>query len=430
MDRELGEIDGDVLIDDGEIVAVGPEIRAPHARVIDASSSFVLPGFVDTHRHAWQSILRFVGASWGVTEYMARAHRIIAPAITPEDAYLGGRLSALACLDAGITTVCDESHVQHTPLHTRRAVDALQQSGVRARFGFGWSAGPQNLLEGDEPHPAHLESTRADLLADDAALVTMYAMLRGPVLASTSRCLDDIARARALGLRMSFHVGHPNPEGRREISLLDEAGALGPDMLFIHGGESSDEELRMMARAGISLSIAAAVESRMAGIGRPLISRALAAGVPLSFSADTELAAAGDMFGIMRAAYAADQLERVTPAENDAAAPPELTPQSLLEFATLGGAKACGLGDVTGSLTPGKRADLILIDRHAVNLLSPADSATSIVTGAHPGNVSTVLVDGVEQKSGGLLRERPALEDLRGPAQEAAIRLLAPLDGR
>ncbi|WP_426321683.1 amidohydrolase family protein [Microbacterium sp. E-13] len=430
MDPVLGELDGDVLIEDGAIVAVAAGLEAPHARIVDASASFVLPGFVDTHRHAWQSVVRFLGSSWDVNQYMARAHQVIAPAISPEEAFLGDRLSALSCLDAGITTVCDESHVQHSPAHTERVIEALRLSGIRARFGFGWSAGPHNLLGSDDPHPAHLEATRAGLLGDDAALVTMYAMLRGPVLSSSRRCLDDVARARALDLRMSFHVGHPNTEGRREISLLDDLKLLGPDMLFIHGGQSSDEELRMMADAGISLSIAAVVESRMAGIGRPVTSRALAAGVAPSFSADTELAAAGDMFGVMRAAYMADQLERMTLTEAgaDAGALPELTPQALLQFATIGGARACGLGAVTGSLTPGKKADLILIDRDAPNLISPADSATRIVTGAHPGNVSTVFVDGVEHKSHGVLRQRAALDDLREPLHISGQRLLALVD--
>src|SRR4051812_30173989 len=153
MDPEIGELDGDVLVEDGVITAVGPDLQAPGVRVVDAGSSWVLPGFVDTHRHCWQGVVRFLGVGWDVGDYMERVNGRVGPAITPQEAYLGDKLSALACLNAGITTVCDESHVQHSPAHTDALIRALTESGIRARFGFGWSAGPANLLGSTDPHP-------------------------------------------------------------------------------------------------------------------------------------------------------------------------------------------------------------------------------------------------------------------------------------
>jgi cytosine/adenosine deaminase-related metal-dependent hydrolase len=422
MDPEIGELDGDVLVENGAITAVGHDLHAPGVRVVDAGSSWVLPGFVDTHRHCWQGAVRFSGVGWDVAAYMERVHGRVAPAISPQEAYLGDKLSAFACLNAGITTVCDESHVQHSPTHTEALIRALTESGIRARFGFGWSAGSTNMLGSTDPHPAHLSEVRTRLLHDDSALVSMYAMLRGPVLSSLDTCVADIARARALGLRMSFHVGHPNPVGRSEISLLHDAGVLGPDMHFIHGGECPDEELAMMADAGVGLSVSATVESWMPGIGIPATARAVRAGVAVSFSADTELAAGGDMFTVMRSAFTADQLRRIAdPDYRDRHA--QLTSAQLLEFATIGGADVCGIADRVGSLTPGKRADIILIDRTAPNLASFADDATAIVTAAHAGNVQTVFVDGVERKTAGVLTDAAELARLQPGLREAAERL-------
>ncbi|WP_382306838.1 amidohydrolase family protein [Herbiconiux sp. UC225_62] len=422
MDPAIGELDGDVLVENGTITAVGPKLRAPGVRIVDAASSWVLPGFIDTHRHCWQGVVRFAGVGWDVATYMERAHGKVAPAISPEDAYLGNKLSAFACLDAGITTVCDESHVQHSTDHTEALIRALSESGIRARFGFGWSAGPKNLLGSTDPHPAHVDDVRTRILHDDSRLVTMYAMLRGPVLSSLETCIADIARARALGLRMSFHVGHPNSQGMSEISLLHDAGVMGPDMHFIHGGECSDDELRMMAQAGVGLSVSPTVESWMAGLGAPATTRALNAGVQVSFSADTELAASGDMFSIMRAAFTADQLRRTSdPSYRDNHR--QLTPAQLLEFATIGGARVCGIADRVGSLTPGKQADVILIDREAPNIVSSADSATAIVTAAHAGNVKAVFVDGRERKAAGALTEFREYARLRPALRAAADRL-------
>lgn len=422
MDPKIGELDGDVLVENGTITAVGSNLRAPGVRIIDATSSWVLPGFVDTHRHCWQSVARFAGFGWDVATYMERVHAKVAPAISPQDAYLGNMLSAFACLDAGITTVCDESHVQHSTDHTEALIRALSESGIRARFGFGWSAGPTNVLGSTDPHPSHLEDVRTRLLPDDSGLVTLYAMLRGPVLSSLETCIADIRRARALGLRMSFHVGHPNPLGMSEIGLLHDAGVLGSDMHVIHGGGCSDDELRMLAQAGVGLSVSPTVESWMPGLGVPATARALRAGVQVSFSADTELVAGGDMFAIMRAAFTADQLRRMSdPAYREAHRP--LTPAQLLELATIGGAMVSGIADRVGSLTPGKRADVILIDREAPNILSQADSATAIVTAAHAGNVTGVFVDGVERKAAGTLTRIREFERLRPALHEATDRL-------
>lgn len=423
MDPAISDGETDVLVEDGVITAVSPRIEArKDVPVVDGADSFLLPGFVDTHRHCWQGAVRLVGAGWDVDTYMANGHARIAPEVSPAEAYLGNLVSARACLDSGITTVCDESHVQHSWDHSVSLIKALRDSGIRGRFGFGWSAGTANLLVSSDPMPAHFERVRHEILSDDTALVTMYAMLRGPVITDTATCMQDIHRARDLGLRMSFHVGHRNKLNRRDYALLGDTGLLGPDMLFIHGGDASKEELSMMCDNEIALSISSTIESQMEGVGAPSPARVLAAGVRIALSSDTEIAIGGDFFALMRATMIADQLRRMHDSSY-ANSYDHLTPRDILRAATIDGARACGLGSTTGSVTPGKRADLIMIDRYSPNMIGAVDPTAVILHSAHPGNVHTVFVDGVARKKDGFLTDGLDPRLVHADQQRASSRL-------
>jgi 5-methylthioadenosine/S-adenosylhomocysteine deaminase len=424
MDPVLGDLQADVLVIDGDIASVGTEVALEEAEIIDATGCYVLPGFVDTHRHAWQAAVRHAAVGWDVEEYMTRGHGVVSPRLTASDVYLGDTLGALTALDSGITTVCDECHAQHSPAHTEGAVRALQDSGIRARFGYGWSAGSYVPEDAERGHPADMERVRERLLPDDDTLVTMYAMLRGPGMAAPAANRDDMRRARALGLRMSMHVAHTRWPDAREITHLAQEGSLADDVVLIHAGAATDDELRMVADARAFLSISPAVESVMAGVGLPITSRALAAGLRPGLSIDTEIAGPGDMFTVMRTAYTTDHVIRML-CPGPADAYPPLTPRILLELATFGGAHAAGLGDTVGSVTPGKRADIILIDADAPNMISSADPATAILTSAHTGNVRTVLVDGEVRKQAGTLRDIRRVTQLKDEVLRAAHRLTA-----
>ena len=111
------------------------------AEVIDASGMIVMPGFVDSHRHIWEGVLRNIGTDVpleGRSSYISHVLHKLAPAFRPEDAYVGNLLSALSAIDAGITTLLDWSHIQASPEHTDAAVEALHNSGLRAVFAYGF----------------------------------------------------------------------------------------------------------------------------------------------------------------------------------------------------------------------------------------------------------------------------------------------------
>jgi 5-methylthioadenosine/S-adenosylhomocysteine deaminase len=426
QDKRLGTVVGDVLVEGGKISAVGPGLKASDAAELPAHGKVVLPGFIDTHRHTWQGAIRQTGIGWDFPTYRRYIQNTWGTAFTPKDVYLGNLVGAYGALDAGITTLRDESHIQNSPEHTDQAVAALKDSGIRAVFAYGWPSIDSDkwMLRGEATHPEDIRRVRSQLLPDDNALVTLAAMLRGPELATPEVTTADVALARELGIRISMHVGN-GPWGPmfRGIGTLADLGLLGEDMLFIHCCTSGDDELKAMADAGAHASVAAAIEAALPGLGTPATGRLLSHGIRPSLSIDTEASVAGDMFNVMRAAIAAHGLG-VTMQPDIYEALPAATPADLIEFATVRGAEASGLGHKTGSITPGKDADLIIVDVQAPNLLPANDLAGSIVGAGHPGNVETVMVAGRLVKHGGHLIGVD-LDDLRAQATQSRDRLFA-----
>ncbi len=421
MDPTRGAIErGEVLVDGDRIAAVGTGLDAAGAEVLDRPDAVVLPGFVDAHRHTWQSAVRHCAVGWDLAAYQANVQGTVGERLTPEDAHTGNLLGALSALDAGITTLRDESHAQNSPAHTDALIAALQEAGIRACFAYGWPStdAMRWLWDSDRPLPEDVRRVRSGPLADDDALVTLQAHLRGPELSSLDVTRADVERARELGLRMSMHMGTGEYGHRYHgIAALDSAGLIGPDMTFVHCCTSSDDELAMAAAAGASACVTPAVEASMPGLGVPATGRLLAHGIRPALGVDVEVGTPGDLFGQMRAALAAERLT---------GGGVELGADDLLAFATIEGARALGLDDRIGSLTPGKQADLILVRTTDPALAPAADPAGSLVAAGHPGAVDTVLVAGrVRKRDGRLLH--PGLDDVVARARRSARRLLEPV---
>lgn len=428
QDPGLGDLDGDILVADGVIQAIGPGLRDDAARLIDGTGCAVLPGFIDTHRHAWQGAIRNLGPAWTYTQYRDTVQIGLGQYFEPRDVHIGNLVADLGALHAGITTVRDESHIMNSPEHTDAAIAAHWDSGIRCVFDHGWPSteAEQWQFGSSRAHPQDLRRVREEVLTDDSARVTLAAMLRGPELSTLEVARGDIELARDLGLRSVMHVGLGERGGQMQaIKGLADAGLLGPDMSFVHCCTSTDEELTMLAAHGASASVAAALEVFMPGLGQPATNRLLAAGVRPSLSVDVETAVSGDMFGVMRAALAYQQLVVAGAGGSMDGAGAEFTAftaADLLEFATAAGARDCGIEDRTGSLTPGKAADLIMIRLTDPNLLPATDVAASIVMAGHAGNVDLVAVGGAVVKSGGVLAQADAV---LGEAAASRDRLFA-----
>ncbi|MBB5157315.1 amidohydrolase family protein [Saccharopolyspora phatthalungensis] len=407
QDPAIGDLVGDVLVEDGRISEVSQSIEVSgEVRVVDGSRKALLPGMIDTHRHAWQGAIRSLGPSWSYPQYRDHVQIGLGPYFEPEDVRIGNLAADLMALDAGITTVRDESHIMNSPEHSDAAIDAHWSSGIRCVFGHGWPSTEAESWQfgSDRHHPDDIRRVREQVLNDDTARVTLYAMLRGPELSTPEIACGDIATARELDLRISMHVGLGEWGVKQQaVRRLFGSGELGPDMTFIHCCTTTDEELRMMADHGATASVAAALEVFMPGLGQPATNRLLKAGIRPSLSVDVESAVSGDMFGVMRAALAYQQLlsAGVAGGMDTGKDLPTFDAADLLSFATIEGARACGIDDRTGSISPGKEADLILMSLSDPNLLPANDVASALVTGAHAGNVEMVMVAGRILKSEG-----------------------------
>lgn len=404
VDAGTGVLRADVLINGPRIAAVGPNLNAPGARVIDARDRIVLPGFVDTHRHTWQSAVRHIGADWDLNDYFGKVFFGLGARFRPNDVYAANLLGRMAALDAGVTTMLDWSHIQNSPDHSDAAVQGLRDAGGRSVFAYGWSQLDPAAWIADSvlPVPADVARVRQDLLPDDRGLVTMAMAVRGSEFSTREVTRHDILVARDLGLRMTFHVGSGDygPKYRAIAGLADD-GLLGPDMTFVHASTSSDAELRLIAQAGAGASVSPYLEMVMPGIGLPATGRLLAAGVRPSLSADSETAAPGDPFNQMRAALAAARLIK----DNDLQDGPLGRPSAadVLSMATLDGARTLGMDDRIGSISVGKQADLVLLRDDDLALAPVTNPTAATIIAGHPGLVDMVLVAGEIVKEHGRL---------------------------
>ncbi|MFB6846336.1 amidohydrolase family protein [Streptomyces sp. NPDC056373] len=408
MDPGIGDLpQGDVLVEDGTIAAVEPEISAD-AEVLDMTGHIVIPGFVDTHRHTWEAPIRGVAPDATLDDYFVDILDTFAPLYTPQDVYAGNLAGALECLNAGITTLVDWSHINNTPEHPDAAIQGLRESGIRAQYAYG-SANTslaEYWFESTIAIPADdVRRIRSTHFASDDGLLTMGLATRGPGF-----CVDEVvtaewALARELGLPITVHVAMGRLAGRfGMVKQLHGLGLLGPDTTYVHSCHLSGEEWQMVADSGGTVSVAPQVELQM-GHGWPPVMQAVEYGLRPALSIDVVTTVPGDMFTQIRAAFAAERA-RVNADCWQANMPVPrtmLTARQMLEIATVNGAHVAGLEHRAGSLTPGKRADVVAIDATAPNVAPVHDAVAAVTLCADVSNVDTVIVDGVIHKRDGRL---------------------------
>ena len=403
VDKELGNFRrADVLIEGTKIAAVGPDLGATDAEVIDASNMIVMPGFIDTHRHLWEGILRNIGVDYpleGEISYLAFVLNVLAPVYRPEDVYAGNLISTLGAINAGVTTILDWSHIQASPQHTDMAISALKDSGMRAVFAYGpvWH-------EAMKPeHPAWFKRAAKQYFSSKDQLLTLGLAPLGPEFSS----IDDVKAywqlARDCDAHITVHVGVGSFGKYGKLAEAGRAGVLGPDTTYIHCTTLNDEEIQMIVDTGGTVSLASPVEMMM-GHGLPPTQRFLDRGLRPSLSVDVETNVPGDMFTQMRSVISLQHAlifdQRLSGKEN---LPPFLSARDVLEFATIEGARANGQEKKVGSLTPGKEADVITLRTDQVNIVPVNDPIGAVVWGMDTSNIDSVFVAGKALKRNGQL---------------------------
>src|SRR5215213_5980655 len=395
MDSGLGEIpSGDVLVEDGVIVDVGRDLAVSDAEEVDATGMIVMPGFVDTHRHTWQTPVRGVLPSCTLDHYFAVMLGSVGGHYRPEDVYIGDYAGALEALNAGVTTLLDWSHISNTPDHSDAAIQGLKDSGIRAIYAHGVPTGGEWWAFSELEHPEDIRRVRDTYFSSDDGLITLALAARAPGNSNFEVAKHDWELARDLGIRLTgIHVNH--------VKNMHDLGLMGDDTTYIHCTDSTDEELDLIKESGGTASIAPYVEMLM-GHGNPPTGKLLQRGVPVSLSVDVVSSVPGEMFRQMRTALVQDRIGAFTDTP-DEAFDPKLTHRDVLEFATIDGARACALEDKVGSLTPGKQADIVLLNVNAINTAPMVDPVGTIVVFSDTSNVDSVFVAGRAVKRNGEL---------------------------
>lgn len=403
----------DVLVEGERITRVAEGIAAPPGcEVIDARDSLVLPGFVDTHRHTWQTQLRTAATDWTLFDYTLRMRLILGGFYEAEDVFLGNLVGALEAIDAGITTLVDHCHVLHTPEHADAALEGLLASGIRAVFCYGTFPAPAHLgqraPEATRWRHADVARLRRDRLCGEEGLVQLGLAPTEVEAFPIEETAAEIRLARELGARrISCHAAMgAYDQGRRFVERLAALGLLGEDLLIVHGAALGDHELALLRDHGASISVTPETELQM-GMGFPVARRALLAGVQTSLGIDIVSNFAGDMFAQMRLALQALRAVANDETQRAGRAPRRIPwrAEEVLRLATMGGAAAAGLGQRTGSLEPGKLADLIVVRTDSIRMTPAVDPVGAIVLYASPADVDTVVVGGVVRKRGGRLMD-------------------------
>lgn len=393
MDDEHGDIEhGDIRLHGTRVDSIGTALPTENAEVLDGRGMIVLPGLVETHWHLWTSLLRSMSGDDSRHGYFPTS-RELGSYFTPWDMHCSTGLALAEAIHSGITFVHDWCHNARSKEHVAAELQALANSGIRARFSYGTATGARAADPMDLEHLTDLASNWP--IYSNSGLLSLGLAWRGledNKISPIAR--EEFTRAQELGLPISVHANNRRtPSGA--IAALDRAGFLCSQLQVIHGIWSTEDEISALARHDVAVSISPFSELRI-GFGIPPISRLLHSGIRLGLSIDTPaLSGSADLFSVMKMTQnLANGLST-----NEF----HLPARRVLELATIDGARSVGLEHEIGSLIPHKRADLIMIQTHQVNLGVFTDPAHMIVEGAQPANVDTVIIDGQFVKRAGNL---------------------------
>jgi cytosine/adenosine deaminase-related metal-dependent hydrolase len=386
MDPKVGDfVKGDVLIQGKKIISVAAELKAPsQAQVIAATNTIVIPGFVDAHRHSWEGQLRRIIPNGAITAYMAATHQGFARYYRPHDMYAGNLITALGCIDAGITTIIDNSHNSRSAAHSDAAIQALFDSGIRAVHASG---APQ-VGDWDKQWPQDLTRLQKRFFASDDQLVTLR------MYSGLSR--ENWSAARKLGLRITTESTGATPV----MEQFWKEKLLGPDITYNHCNGWPDNVWQWVRDSGGTVNVCPRSDPQYGlGEGIPAFQRALDFGMRPAFSIDNETSYGTDMFTEMRVAFNIQRaMATYRRSTGDAKAPAMVTVREVLECATVNGAANAGLSGKCGTLTPGKEADIVMIRTDDINLYPSNHAIGTVVAAADVRNIDTVIIAGKIRK--------------------------------
>ena len=382
---------GDVLVEGGRIAAVGLNIQADDADVIDAAGSIVMPGLVDAHHHMWLGVMRRMMPDVDdLFAYIDVVAETLGAHYRPRDMYLSTKLTAVASLDAGITTIIDACHSSRSPEHTDAALDALDDSGIRALHMVG---------------AAMDKGASSDHLPDDLKRLAANwnqgaGLVRVGLFGQLN--LDWWKVARSLDMRiLTEFIGDLAKLG----SEFDEPGLLGPHNIFNHCTRVPEETWKRFAKAGVNVTVNPRSDALFGFDDESFAyQQAVDHGLTPALGIDLDTAFGSDLFGEMHALFGQQRSAmRYRRFRGEAGVPAPISVEAVLKSATINGARAAGLESEIGALTPGRQADIIMVRTNGVAVFPVTNAIGTIVQAVERSDVDTVMVAGEIRKRAGKL---------------------------
>ncbi|MEU4097187.1 amidohydrolase family protein [Streptomyces sp. NPDC026673] len=416
MDSHDALEDGDVLVIGERIEAIGHNLTVPEGTAeIDATGGILMPGMIDSHRHMYQTALRGIGADWTLSQYFVFCYLNWGKLFRPQDIYAGNLLAAVEALDAGVTTTLDWSHGLQTLDHADAAVDALQATPGRYILAYGnllgapweWAASP------DFKAFASRRFTTGD---DMLGLQLAFDVTADPDFPERKA----FETARDLGLRVTTHAGVWGATSDDSIRLMWENGFMTRDVTYVHAASLSQDSYHRIAATGGTVSVSSESELN-AGQGYPPTTHLRKHGIPVSLSMDSSMWWSADLFSAMRSTLSADRAREHLEAHgrDETVVHNHLRAEEVVQWATSGGAHALGLSSAVGSITVGKKADLVLIKNDRSPAMYPIIHPYGhVVFQAGRGDVHTVMVNGKVVKYGHALLDTAPLDAARAAVTE------------
>lgn len=386
LDPKVGDFArADVLIENGRIREIRPEITVSGDGValVDASNRILIPGFVDTHSHSYQGVVRgFMPNGLLNPDYNRDVQNALTPVYTADDAYAGVLLSALGFIEMGTTAIVDISQCSHTPEHSDAMIRALQEAGIRAVYSYHRGAGDKHQYPQDirRLQKTHFNSK------DQLLTLALTANLNAPVY----------KLARDVGVQIVQHL--VGADLNKQVKDLSDAGLFRPGDEFIHCLGINDGTWKLLRDAGAQVSLCPAIDMTM-GHGSPVVQDALDHGFRPSLSTDHGVTMTQDMFSLMRTTF---QIQRLRAHERrragDKNPPAFLNCRDLLEFGTIAGARCAQLDGKVGTLTPGKDADIVMLRADRLDVWPLTNAYGAAVNQMNPGHVEAVFIAGRVKK--------------------------------
>jgi 5-methylthioadenosine/S-adenosylhomocysteine deaminase len=382
---------GDVLVDGDRIAAVGANLQVDDTQVIDATGSIVMPGLIDAHHHMWLGVMRRMMPDVDdLFAYIGVVAETLGVHYRPLDMYLSTRLTAVASLDAGITTIIDACHSSRSPAHTDAALDALATSGIRALHIVGAAMDKKASV-------AHLP-------ADLKRLATHWnndgGLVRVGLFGQLNLGWWKVARSLDMRILTEFigDLAKIGPE-------FAEPGLLGPHNIFNHCTRVPQETWKLFADAGINVTVNPRSDALFGFDDESFAyQQAIDHGLKPALGIDLDTAFGSDLFGEMHALFGQQRAAmRYRRFRGEAKVPAAISVEAVLEAATVNGARAAGLEGSVGTLTPGKQADVIMVRTNGVAVFPVTNAIGTIVQAVERSDVDTVMVAGAIRKRAGKL---------------------------